>query len=116
MPQRSLTKREREAFAADEKLSQYEADLKEAGGELGGEQEAKRQANLRIEKLKRSLAEEETFVRQCDRNIKGIQSRLEKLREMRRRRRVTVRRQLYREEVNPLRKELGMKPLKKTDR
>tara|TARA_B110001469_G_scaffold63141_1_gene60538 strand:- start:601 stop:957 length:357 start_codon:yes stop_codon:yes gene_type:complete len=111
MPRRVPTDIEKELYASDDKLNDYDVDLKETGSLIGGAVEAGRLAEIRITKAKAAIRDDTTLVRQRAKEVKALKTRIAHLHTMKRSRRKTLCEQHYRTHVNPLRKELGMPPL-----
>jgi hypothetical protein len=111
MPRRVPTDIEKELYASDDKLADYDTDLKETGTLIGGAVEAGRQAEIRITKAKAAIRDDTTLARQRAKEVKALKTRIAHLHELKRRRRKVLCDQHYRTNVNPLRKELGMPPL-----
>ena len=112
MPRRTLSAQEKKLFAEDPKLQQYETQLNEASGQLGGHLERKRTCEKRIQELRAQIKAEESQRKKLGDEIQGLRSRVSHVRDLIRRRRRSVRDRHYKKTVNPLRRELGMTPLK----
>ena len=111
MPRRQITDIEKALFESDERLSNYDTELKEAGALLGGASESKKNALTRITKAKAAIRKDQVLVTQKTKEARSLKTRLAHLRDMKRRRQKVLRDQHYRDTVNPIRKELGLAPL-----
>lgn len=112
MPRRTPSALERELFDNDPKIQGYIKDLEEAGSILGGKVEEARLAARRIVKARAEIRADETKVRQAKKEQRALKTRLSHIRDMKRRRQDLLIDRHYKEQVNPLRKELGLSPLK----
>lgn len=112
MPRRELTAEEKEIYASDAKLEEYNRELELIGGEVGSERSAMLNAEKRVKKLRAEITESQKEITQRNKNVRGLKSRAAHLRDMKRKRKQTLTNQYYRDVVNPLRKKLGMPTLK----
>lgn len=111
MPRRKLSSIEKEIFAADSKIRSYDAELKEVGAEIGGHMERRRTSEAAINRLEKELKQRRRDLDTAKTRLRNSKQRAAHLRDLKRKRKTVLRNQAYREQANPIRKELGLKPL-----
>jgi len=113
MPRRKTSNTEKEIFAADPRLQSYEKQLTEVGGEIGGYMEQRRTSEAAIKRLSKELKQRERVLDTAKSRLKIAKERAASIRDLKRKRQTVLRNRAYREKANPIRKELGLKPLTK---